>query len=99
MQNPLFKLINCLMVQKNEPELLSFFEPQQLAMSPAGAEKLVHCTCMIMEREEMRHEAREAAEQRGEYGPFQEEGVGFKIGHLTPALAMLWLPLWRKKTA
>ena len=78
-QNPLFKLINGLMIKENEPELVAFLEPQQPAMSPGGAAKLVHCTRMMMEREQIRHETKETAEEQGELGPFQEEEVGFKM--------------------
>ena len=65
------------MIKENEPELVAFLEPQQLAMSPGGAAKLVHCTRMMMEREKIRHETKETAEEQGELGPFQEEEVGF----------------------
>ena len=48
-RNPLPKLFHQETISQNKGELREALEPQQLAMSPAGAAKLVHTVRMMME--------------------------------------------------
>ena len=82
MRNPLSKLLNGIMIGENKAELVEFFEPQQIAMSDAGSAKLVHCIRLLSEMELVKIEDQRVAEQQEEFGPWQEELVGVKIGVL-----------------
>ena len=63
MRNPLAKLLHRIVVQENEADLIAFFEPQQVALSKGGASKLVHSVRLMMEKELLRREQGEEAEE------------------------------------
>ena len=48
-RNPLLKVFHREAIKANKEELLEYLEPQQLAMSQAGAAKLVHSVRMMVE--------------------------------------------------